>query len=348
MLRTGPLHAARAAMMTWFSNHPEVVDAIVASLKALVLLFGSVIVAAMLIWVERRLLGVWQDRYGPNRVGPFGLGQVVADMIKIFFKEDWMPPFVDKPAFLIAPLVAMTTMMMAFVLVPVAPGWNVAGDLNVGVLLFFALAGLAVYAVMLGGWSSNSKYALLGGLRSAAQMLSYEVFMGVALMGVVMQTGSFAVNDIIAYQGAHHWFIFSQFFGFCTFSLAAVATTHRHPFDLPEAEQELAAGYHTEYSGMKFGMFFVAEYVGVVVVSGLLTTLYFGGWHGPFAERWPLLGFIYFFIKTFIFIMLFILLRGALPRPRYDQVMTGGWKFCLPLALINMLGTGAFVLASGN
>jgi len=335
-------------MMTWFANHPYVVDVIVACLKALVLLFGSVIVAAMLIWVERRLLGVWQDRYGPNRVGPFGLGQVVADMIKIFFKEDWMPPFVDRAAFLIAPLVAMTTMMLGFVLVPVAPGWDVAGDLNIGVLLFFALAGLAVYAVMLGGWSSNSKYALLGGLRSAAQMLSYEVFMGVALMGVVMQTGSFRINDIVAWQGEHYWFILSQFFGFCTFALAGVATTHRHPFDLPEAEQELAAGYHTEYSGMKFGMFFVAEYVGIVVVSGLLATLYFGGWHGPGAEAHPLLGFIYFFIKTFFFIMLFILLRAALPRPRYDQVMAGGWKFCLPLALLNMLVTGALVLAHGG
>jgi NADH-quinone oxidoreductase subunit H len=331
-------------MMNWLT--PAVVAAIVAVLKALVLLFGSVIVAAMLIWVERRLLGVWQDRYGPNRVGPFGLGQVVADMIKIFFKEDWTPPFVDKAAFLIAPMVAMTMMMLAWVLVPVAPGWSVAGDLNVGVLLFFALAGLAVYAVMLGGWSSNSKYALLGGLRSAAQMLSYEVFMGIALMGVVMEVGSFAANDIVAYQGAHHWLFFTQFFGFCTFSLAAVATTHRHPFDLPEAEQELAAGYHTEYSGMKFGMFFVAEYVGVVVVSGLLTTFYFGGWHGPFAERWPILGFAYFAIKTLIFIMLFILLRGALPRPRYDQVMAGGWKFCLPLSLINMVVTGGVILAT--
>ena len=330
--------------MSWLT--PNVVAGIVAVLKALVLLFGSVIVAAMLIWVERRLLGLWQDRYGPNRVGPFGLGQVVADMIKIFFKEDWTPPFVDKATFLIAPMVAMTMMMLAWVLVPVAPGWDVAGDLNIGVLLFFALAGLAVYAVMLGGWSSNSKYALLGGLRSAAQMLSYEVFMGIALMGVVMEVGSFSANDIVAYQGAHHWLILTQFFGFCTFSLAAVATTHRHPFDLPEAEQELAAGYHTEYSGMKFGMFFVAEYVGIVVVSGLLTTFYFGGWHGPGAEAHPLLGFVYFFLKALFFIMLFILLRGALPRPRYDQVMAGGWKFCLPLSLINMVATGAVILAA--
>ena len=328
------------ALVAWFEQHPS----LVASIQAVIILLGMVFTAAMLIWVERRLLGWWQDRYGPNRVGPFGLLQVVADMIKIFFKEDWTPPFVDKPTFLIAPLVAMTTMMLAFILVPVTPSWGVAPDLSIGVLFFFAIAGLAVYAVMLGGWSSNSKYALLGGLRSAAQMLSYEVFMGIALMGVVMQTGSFALSDIVDAQ-KDIWFIVPQFFGFCTFSLAAIATTHRHPFDLPEAEQELAAGYHTEYSGMKFGMFFVAEYVGVVLVSALLTTLFFGGWRGPGVDHWPALALFWFSIKTAFFIVLFILLRASLPRPRYDQVMAAGWKFCLPLALLNMLVTAAVVIA---
>jgi NADH-quinone oxidoreductase subunit H len=328
--------------MSWWT--PELAAVLIAVSKAIALLLGLVVVAAMLIWVERRLLALWQDRYGPNRVGPFGLLQVVADMIKIFFKEDWVPPFVDKPVFLIAPLVAMVTAMLGFLLVPVAPGWGVAPDLNIGVLLFFALAGLAVYAVMLGGWSSNSKYALLGGLRSAAQMISYEVFMGIALMGVVIETGSFRLDHIVTAQ-RHLWFIVPQFFGFCTFSLAAVATTHRFPFDLPEAEQELTAGYHTEYSGMKFGMFFVAEYVGVVLISALLTTLFFGGWQGPFVDRLPWLGFVWFALKTFFFIMLFILLRGALPRPRYDQIMGAGWKFCLPLSLANMLATAAVVLA---
>lgn len=323
---------------------PEVAAALIAAVKAVVILLGLVVTAAMLIWVERRLLGLWQDRYGPNRVGWFGLLQVVADMIKIFFKEDWTPPFVDKAAFWIAPMVAMSTFLLAFVLVPVAPGWGVAPDLNIGILLFLALAALAVYAVMLGGWSSNSKYALLGALRSAAQMVSYEVFMGLAVMGVVMKAGSFALSDIVAAQ-RHGWFILPQFLGFCTFFVAGIAATHRAPFDLPEAEQELAAGYHTEYSGMKFGMFFVAEYVGVVLVSALLATLFLGGWLGPGADRWPLLGFVYFSIKTFFFIMLFILLRAALPRPRYDQVMDGGWKFCLPVTLINLLGTAAFVLA---
>ncbi len=329
-----------------FLTAPAIVAIIVEVLKGLVILFGMVIVAALLIWIERRMLGLWQDRYGPNRVGPFGSLQVVADMVKIFFKEDWIPPFVDKPTFIMAPMIAMGTLMLAFMLIPLTPTWGVAPDLSIGVLFFFAIAGLEVYAVMLGGWSSNSKYSLLGGLRSAAQMVSYEVFMGLALMGVVMWTGSFKLNDIVAYQAEHGWFIVSQFFGFCTFSLAAIAVVHRHPFDLPEAEQELAAGYHTEYSGMKFGMFMVAEYVGVVLVSALLVTLFFGGWHGPGVEAMPWLAFPYFAAKTLFFVVIFILLRAALPRPRYDQVMAGGWKFCLPLAVINMLVTGAFVLSN--
>jgi NADH-quinone oxidoreductase subunit H len=314
-----------------------------AAAQALVLLFGLVSVAAVLFWGERRLLALWQDRYGPNRVGPFGLLQVMADMIKIFFKEDWVPAFVDRPVFLLAPVLAMTTTLLVFIVIPVAPGWGVAPDLNVGVLLFLALAGLGVYGAMLGGWSSNSKYALLGGLRSAAQMLSYEVFMGIALMGVVIQAGSFRLDRIVEAQ-RHLWFIVPQCCGFFAFSLAAVASVHRFPFDLPETEQELVAGYHTEYSGMKFGMFFVAEYVGIVVVSALLTTLFLGGWHGPLAERLPWVGFVWFALKTAFFIMMFILLRGALPRPRYDQIMAVGWKFCLPLSLVNLLATAALVL----
>ena len=208
-------------------------------------------------------------------------------------------------------------------------------------LLVLAIAGLAVYAVMLGGWSSNSKYSLLGGLRSTAQTISYEVFMGIALMGVVMWTGSFKLSDIVAYQAEHGWFIVSQFFGFCAFSLASIAVVHRHPFDLPEAEQELAAGYHTEYSGMKFGMFMVSEYVGIVMVSALTVTLFFGGWHGPFDEHIP---FVWFALKTFFFMSSYILVRAALPRPRYDQIMSAAWLWCLPMSLINLLVTGAIVL----
>lgn len=316
----------------------------VASVKSLVLLLGVITLAALLIWVERRLLALWQDRYGPNRVGPFGLMQVMADMVKIFFKEDWIPPFADQGVFVIAPAVAMISTLLSFLVVPVAPGWGVAPDLSIGVLLFFALASLGVYAVMLGGWASNSKYSLLGGLRSAAQMISYEVFMGLALMGVVIEASSLRLDRIVTAQ-AHLWFIVPQFFGFCTFFLAAIATTHRFPFDLPEAEQELGAGYHTEYSGMKFGMFFVAEYAGIVVVSSLLTTLFLGGWQGPLANRVPALGFLWFALKTAFFIMMFILLRAALPRPRYDQIMSAGWKLCLPLSLLNLLATAAIVLA---
>jgi NADH-quinone oxidoreductase subunit H len=323
---------------------PYLIALLIDVTKALVLLFGLVFAAAMLIWGERRLLALWQDRYGPNRVGPFGLLQVMADMVKIFFKEDWVPDFVDRPVFLLAPVVAMSTALLIFIVIPVAPGWGVAPDLSVGVLVFLALAGLQVYGAMLGGWSSNSKFALLGGLRSAAQMLSYEVFMGVAVMGVVLQAGSFRLDRIVEAQ-QHLWFIVPQCCGFFVFSLAAVASVHRFPFDLPETEQELVAGYHTEYSGMKFGMFFVAEYVGIVVVSSLLTTLFCGGWHGPFTDRLPWLGFIWFALKTLMFIMLFILLRGALPRPRYDQIMAVGWKFCLPLSLVNLLITAALVLA---
>jgi NADH-quinone oxidoreductase subunit H len=326
---------------------PALTAALIASVKALVLLLALVVAAALMIWVERRLLALWQDRYGPNRVGPFGLLQVVADMLKIFFKEDWVPAFVDRPVFLLAPVIAMSTSLLVFVLIPVAPGWGVAPGLNVGVLLFLALAGLQVYGAMLGGWSSNSKYALLGGLRSAAQMLSYEVFMGIALMGVVVQAGSFRLDRIVEAQ-QHLWFIVPQCCGFFVFALAAVASVHRFPFDLPETEQELVAGYHTEYSGMKFGMFFVAEYVGIVVVSALLTTLFFGGWHGPLAERLPWMGFVWFALKTLFFIMMFILLRGALPRPRYDQIMAMGWKFCLPLSLLNLLTTAAFVLTGST
>lgn len=316
---------------------PEIVAIIIGVIKALVLLIGLVLVGAWMIWAERRLLGLWQDRWGPNRVGPLGLGQVVADMIKIFFKEDWLPPFVDKPVFIIAPFVAIVTMLLSFAIVPVAPSWRIA-NLNIGILYFLAMASLAVYAVMLGGWSSNSKYALLGGLRSAAQMITYEVFMGLAVMGVVMQAGSFSLDRIVAAQ-KNLWFVVPQFVGFCLFSLAGIAATHRSPFDLPEAEQELAAGFHTEYSGMKFGMFFVGEYVGIVVVSALIVTLFFGGWQGPWLPP-----FIWFAIKTTAFMVLFILLRAALPRPRYDQLMEAGWKFCLPLALLNLLVTGAIVL----
>lgn len=298
-------------------------------------------IAAGLIWVERRLLALWQDRYGPNRVGPFGLLQVMADMIKIFFKEDWIPPFADKPIFVLAPAIVMLTVLLSFAVVPFAPGIVIA-DLNIGLLFILGMSSLGVYSVVLGGWSSDNKYALLGSLRAAAQMLSYEVFMGLSLMGVVLLAGSFDLVRIVEAQRGL-WFCIPQFLGFVIFLIAGAAETRRLPFDLPEAESELIAGYHSEYSGMKFGMFFVGEYLGITLISALIAILFFGGWLGPFL---PPLAWI--LIKTFAFIGFFILLRASLPRPRFDQLMTWGWKVLLPLSLANLMITGAIVLLAGK
>lgn len=329
-------------MFDWLT--PDVITIIYTIFQAVVILLVTVIAAALLSFIERRLLAWWQDRYGPNRVGPNGMFQIVADMLKMFFKEDWTPPFADIFTFRLAPAIAMGTLLLSMAVVPITPTWGVV-DLNVGLLFFFGMAGLAVYSVMFAAWSSNNKYALLGGLRAAAQTLSYEVFMGLSLMGVVAQAGSFNLRDIVEAQSTV-WNVIPQFFGFCTFMLAGIAITHRHPFDQPEAEQELADGYHIEYSGMKWGMFFVAEYIGVVVVSALIVTLFFGGWKPlPFLDFIP--AFFWFAGKTAFFIMMFVLVRGSVMRPRYDQVMKFSWLFCLPLTLINLLITAAIILSVG-
>jgi NADH-quinone oxidoreductase subunit H len=306
-------------------------------LNVIGVLLVALSIAAGLIWVERRLLALWQDRYGPNRVGPFGLLQVVADAIKLLTKEDWIPPFADRPVFVIAPAVIVVTVLLSFAVVPVTPGIGVI-SLNVGLLFFLAMSSLGVYSVVLGGWASDSKYALLGGLRAAAQMLSYEVFMGLSLMGVVLIAGSFDLRAIVEAQ-RHLWFCIPQGVGFVIFLVAGVAETRRLPFDLPEAESELVAGFHSEYSGMKFGMFFVGEYLGITLVSAMITTLFFGGWLGPWLP--PL---VWFLLKTFAFISFFILLRASLPRPRYDQLMAYGWKLLLPLSLLNLSVTAAVVI----
>jgi NADH-quinone oxidoreductase subunit H len=295
-------------------------------------------IAAGLIYIERRLLALWQDRYGPNRVGPFGLFQVLADMIKIFMKEDWIPPFADKAVFVIAPGILIFTILLTFGLVPFAPGFNVF-ESNIALLYFLGNSSLGVYSIVLGGWASNNKLSLLGAMRASAQMLTYEVFMGLSLMGVVMMADSFNLREIVEAQ-QKGWFIFPQFIGFVVFLIAGIAETHRLPFDLPEAEGELIAGYHSEYSGMKFGMFFVGEYLGVTLISSLITVLFFGGWLGP-SFLPPI---VWFFLKTFVFIFFFILLRASLPRPRYDQLMNLGWKILLPLALLNIMVTGAVLL----
>lgn len=294
-------------------------------------------IASGLIWLERRLLALWQDRYGPNRVGPFGTLQPLADMIKILTKQDWVPPFADKVVFVLAPAIIIITVLISFAVIPFTPLIFVV-DLNVGLLLFLAMSSLGAYSVVLAGWASNSKYSLLGGLRASAQMISYEVFMGLSLMGVVILAGSFNLRQIVEAQRGL-WFVIPQFLGFIIFFIAGLAETHRIPFDLPEAESELVAGYHTEYSSMKFGMFFVGEYLGITLISALCATLFFGGWLGPILP--PI---VWFLLKMFVLICFFILIRATLPRPRYDQLMGWGWKVLLPLALLNLLVTGAIVL----
>jgi NADH-quinone oxidoreductase subunit H len=310
---------------------------------SVVTVFGVLVVvmsaAAGLVWLERRMLAVLQERRGPNRVGPSGVLQPLADIVKLLTKEDWTPPFADRPVFVAAPAIVMLTTLLSFAVVPIGPTIGVAADLSVGLLFFLAMSSLGVYSVILAGWSSNNKYALLGGLRSAAQMMSYEVFMGLSLMGVVVLAGSFELRAIVEAQEGL-WYIVLQPVGFVVFLIAGLAEAHRLPFDLPEAESELVAGYHSEYSGMKFGLFFVGEYIGILVVSALITTLFFGGWHGPWLP--PVL---WFALKTGFFVLVFIVLRASLPRPRFDQLMGWGWKVLLPLSLLNVLVTGGLMLA---
>jgi len=303
-------------------------------------LVGAMIMAAGLIYVERRLLSLWQDRYGPNRVGPFGLLQVMADMTKIFFKEDWIPPFADRPVFILAPAMVVVATLFSFAVIPFAPGIGIS-DLNIGLLFFLAMTSLGVYGIVLGGWSSQSKYSLLGSLRATAQLLSYEVFMGLSLMGVVMMAGSFNLRIIVEAQRGL-WFCIPQLLGLVIFFIAGLGETHRLPFDLPEAESELVEGYHTEYYGLKFGFFFVGEYLGITLISLVIAVLFFGGWLGPFLP--PI---VWLLGKTFVFICLFILVRAALPRPRYDQLMSFAWKVLLPLSLLNLLVTAGILLALG-
>jgi NADH-quinone oxidoreductase subunit H len=304
----------------------------------LLLMLGAVSLAAFLTWFERRLLGIWQDRYGPNRLGPFGAAQVLADMLKLLTKDDWVPPFADRVVFVFAPTAIVIAMLMGFAVVPFSPELALL-DVNIGLLFFLGMTSLAVYSVLLGGLASNNKYALLGGLRSAAQMISYEVFMGLSLMGIVMLTGSFSLQDIVRAQ-EDLWFCVSQILGLYVFVIAGIAESHRLPFDLPEAEHELTAGFHTEYGGMKFAMFMLGEYLGLILISCMITTLFFGGWLGP-AFLPPV---VWFFLKTGFFIGFFILLRAAIPRPRYDQLMSLGWKVMLPLTLVNLALTGAIAL----
>ncbi|MDR0780602.1 MAG: NADH-quinone oxidoreductase subunit NuoH [Pseudomonadales bacterium] len=322
----------------------------VGSVLSIVFVLGVVLVsAAMLIWVERRFLGFFSERLGPNRVGPFGVLQSIADVGKLITKEDWIPPFADKYTFVIAPIVVPVVMLLSFAVIPFAPGVGVM-DLNIGLLWIFAMAGLGAYSAMLGGIASNNKFALLGGLRAAGQMISYEVFMGISILGVVMLGNSFNMRELVEAQ-KDGWFVLPQFVGFIVFVIAGLAETKRWPFDLAEGESEIISGFNTEYSGMKFGLFFVGEYIGMFLLAMLIPVLFFGGWLAPFG--WdigpPLVsGLLWMTIKTTFWIVFFILVRAALVRPRYDQLMNYGWLVMLPLSLLNLLITGAVVLYQGS
>ncbi len=303
-------------------------------------------IAAYLVWVERKFLARLQIRYGPNRAGTFGLLQPLADVVKLITKEDTVPDGADKALFLIAPAVVATTAFLMFSVVPFGGEMTLWGhtiplvvtDLNIGILFVFAMSSLSVYGVALGGWASNSKYALLGGIRGAAQMISYELSLVLSLIPVVMMARSFSVVDIVASQQRYPFVIF-QPLAFLIFVISAMAEIKRIPFDLPEADSELIAGYHTEYSGMRFGLFFLGEYVHMMVFGGLLAVLFLGGWHGPF---WP--PFVWLLIKMILAALFMIWVRGTLPRLRYDQLMVLGWKVLIPLALVNILITGALGL----
>ncbi|MBZ2279202.1 NADH-quinone oxidoreductase subunit NuoH [Buchnera aphidicola] len=305
--------------------------------KVISLLFFIIFSSAILSIIERKLLAFFQNRHGPSRVGWCGSLQICADMIKIIFKEDWVPAFSKKYVFVLAPVISFISFLLVASVIPFTSSFYII-NLNIGVLFFLMMASLSIYSILFAGWSSNNKYALLGAIRASAQTLSYEVFLGLSLMGVVAQSGSFNMIDIVNSQ-KNIWNIFPQFFGFLTFFIAGLAVCHRHPFDQPESEQELADGYHIEYSGMKFGLFFIGEYISIIVVSSLIVIMFFGGWLGPWFPS-----ILWFFIKTIMFIFMFILVRASLPRPRYDNVLSFGWKFFLPLTLLNLLLTAFFLL----
>ncbi len=311
---------------------------------------------AYMTWIERKFIARLQNRYGPNRAGPFGLLQPMADGIKLFFKEELTPAGADKVIFTLAPIITLLPALLVFAVIPIGGSFNLFGverrlvlapGLNVGVLYILAITSIAVYGITMAGWSSNNKYALLGGLRSAAQMISYELAMGLAVLAVVLTAGTLDVQKIIDAQSGL-WFIFIQPVAFAIYLITTIAEVNRAPFDLPEAEQELTAGYHTEYSGMKFALFFAAEYIKMIAVSALGATLFMGGWRGPFVDTYPLLGPVYFALKTLLALVVFVWIRATLPRLRYDRLMAFGWKVLLPLSLANVLVTALVILVLGG
>jgi NADH-quinone oxidoreductase subunit H len=321
-----------------------------------------VLSAAFMVWLERKVCAYIQDRVGPNRVGYEGALQPFADVIKLLFKEELRPKAADALLFAIAPVISACAAFAAFSVIPFGTETTLFGllpeplplqvtDVNVAVLVIFAITSMGIYGIVIAGWSSNSKYSLLGGLRSAAQMISYELSYGLALAAVIMLAGSLSLREIVLNQEGTwlgfipRWYIFLQPLGFLIYMTAGVAETNRAPFDFPEAEQELVAGYHTEYSSMSFALFFLAEYVNMVTVSAVATSLYLGGWLGPFLPSW--LGWLWFLLKVFLLLFFYVWMRWTLPRYRYDQLMEFGWKYLLPAAVLNLLATAALVLWIG-
>ena len=336
---------------------------IVARLVLMFVIFNALVLAsAFMVWMERKVCAYIQDRPGPNRVGPAGLLQPFADVIKLVFKEDLRPKAASTLIFMIAPIISTATAFAAFSVVPFGGEMTLFGllkepirlevtDVNVAVLVIFAVTSMGIYGIVLAGWSSNNKYSLLGGLRSSAQMISYELSYGLALAAVVMLAGSMSLREIVINQTGYwwyvipKWYIFLQPLGFLIYMTAGVAETNRAPFDFPEAEQELVAGYHTEYSSMSFALFFMAEYINMVTVSAVATSLFLGGWLGPFLPEW--LGWIWFMVKVLLLLFFYVWMRWTLPRYRYDQLMEFGWKWLLPAAVLNLVATAALVIWLG-
>lgn len=341
------------------------IDIVIPIVKILIIAHMLIIGVMVMIWSERRVSGWIQDRLGPNRVGPQGLLQPIADGIKFLFKEDLIPNHVDKPLYVLAPAMLLVPAMITVAVVPFGSSIELFGepielqiaDINIGVLYILAITSLGVYGVVIGAWASNNKYSLLGGLRSSAQMISYELTLGLAIIGVLMLSESLSLRDIAIAQGEGVWNCFIHLPAFLAFTTAMYAETNRLPFDLAEAEQELVAGYHTEYSSMKFAMFFMAEYMNMIVGSAVTVTLFLGGWHffglenigGEGSLLAGLISFAIFFVKTGIFLFVFIWVRWTLPRFRYDQLMNFGWKFLLPVALTSIVVTGTlWIVTNGS
>jgi len=334
---------------------------IVSLIKIILTLFVLLTAVAYSVWLERKVVGHIQNRWGPTRVGPFGLLQPLADGLKFLLKEDLTPPYVYKPLYLAAPMLAVVFALTSIAVIPIGDWVKIGSiqtpiqitDVNVGLLIILGITSLGVYGIALAGWSSNSKYSLLGSLRASAQMVSYEVALGLSLVGVLILSGTFSLREIVDAQSGTWWhvipkwnFFKGQFVAFFIYLMAVFAETNRVPFDLPEAETELVAGYHTEYSSMKFAMFFMAEYANMITVACLASVLFLGGWHGPlFGPIWlqEILPVFWFFLRILFFIFLYIWIRGTLPRFRYDQLMAFGWKFLLPLSIVNLVITALVV-----